>query len=562
MTEATRVVRDATLTCPTERTDRCAVPSQLLAAGHQVQRNHAALLERGEDSLLARIHAIRSAKESIELQTFIYVDDEAGSWVYEELLAAARRGVKVRMLLDQLFSPGDSSRMTAWVTAHANLEIKLYNPTFAQADTNIFEFTAGVLCCFFQFNHRMHNKLLVVDDRLAITGGRNIQNKYFDWDDEVNFIDRDVLVLGPEAANMRRSFDEYWDHPITEFAEFMLDVAGQILAGDIDETHLQRTLPEDPSLRAYLEQLNSNDTITQRVNQSIVPHIRPIERLQFYADSPLKIEKKESQRREDMTRRIRQTLAEAKETVYFQTPYLVLTRRARRLFNRIRNDHPEVQVLVSTNSLASTDSFPVYAIAQKQRKQLVKKLGFDIYEMKPRLADYQSLVVPNPMLLRSVNPNDPELPRLSLHLKTIVVDHYVSLIGSHNFDPRSEDLNTEAGLIIWDHDFSDKLQASIHQMVDPANSWIIAPQKQIPIISYFSGLIGTLSRKLPIFDVWPFRYTTSYELRSGKDPVSRDHPDFHEHYRSVGQYPEVTLSLKQIQTRLITAFGGFASPIL
>ena len=123
-------------------------------------------------------------------------------------------------------------------------------------------------------------------------------------------------------------------------------------------------------------------------------------------------------------------------------------------------------------------------------------------------------------------------------------------------------LNTESGFIIYDREFAAKLTTSIELDMLAENSWLVAAKEHIPFFSHVSGFFAAISRKLPIFDIWPFRYSTSYELLPGKEPVPRDHPDFFEHYKAVGNFPDVDLPLKQIQTLIISAFGGFAEPIM
>ena len=144
----------------------------------------------------------------------------------------------------------------------------------------------------------------------------------------------------------------------------------------------------------------------------------------------------------------------------------------------------------------------------------------------------------------------------------MVLDDNVAMIGSHNFDPRSANLNTEAGVIIWDEAVAGRLKSDIMHDCAPQNSWFVAKRKQVPVISYFSGIIGSISRALPIFDIWPFRYTTSYELKEGMEPVPFGHPDFYRNYKDLKAFPGINLSRRATQTRLITAMGGFITPII
>ena len=192
-------------------------------------RHYALILDHGQDALLARINLIRSARTSIDLQTYIFDKDDSARLVLDELLAAARRGVKVRVLIDQLSAIADLQILAALSGAHQNFSIRIYNPSFGKAKLNYLDYAGSVLCCFRRFNQRMHTKLLLVDDRIGISGGRNYQDDYFDWDAEYNFRDRDVLVAGPEAAAMAANFQAFWEARRSVPAERLNDVGRTLL---------------------------------------------------------------------------------------------------------------------------------------------------------------------------------------------------------------------------------------------------------------------------------------------------------------------------------------------
>lgn len=205
---------------PCQQNDHCAQPSGLLDLGTQalaastaaVPAHRIGLLEDGESAMVARINLIRGARRSIDVQTYIWEQDDAGKLVLDQLVEAAARGVKVRILADQLFSFGDADLLATMARTNQNLEMRLYNPTFSKAHTPPLEFAAGIACCFLRFNQRMHNKLIVIDDAVGITGGRNYEDRYFDWNDDFDYRDRDVVVAGPAAREMAASFDQFWNH--------------------------------------------------------------------------------------------------------------------------------------------------------------------------------------------------------------------------------------------------------------------------------------------------------------------------------------------------------------
>jgi len=150
----------------------------------------------------------------------------------------------------------------------------------------------------------------------------------------------------------------------------------------------------------------------------------------------------------------------------------------------------------------------------------------------------------------------------SLKATSIVIDGEVTLIGSHNFDPRSDRYNTESGFIIHDATFAQLVRASILRDAAPDNAWTIARREHGTWVSRINERIGDLSAKLPLFDLWPFRYASSFELNSGCSPLSPDDPLFYSCYSDVGDFPEVNLSPKTIYTRIITAFGAGLHSIL
>ena len=152
--------------------------------------------------------------------------------------------------------------------------------------------------------------------------------------------------------------------------------------------------------------------------------------------------------------------------------------------------------------------------------------------------------------------------RVGLHAKSMVIDDRIGVVGSHNFDPRSDNLNTESMVVVHDTQFAGALRASIERDMQPDNAWRIARQEKPPIFSGLNYSLGKLSEKLPIFAIWPFPYAASFELREGCNPMPPSDPRFYECYEDVGAFPEVDLPLKTVYTRILTAFGAGLTPIL
>ncbi len=568
-------LRDDKLTC--SAADACALASpyqeiaaDLLARSGPDSAPHAVnLLDAGEASLALRVHLIRAARESIEIQTFIFANDDVGIFTLGELLAAARRGVRVRVLVDQLYSIDNRELLAQLARAHVNFELRVYNPTFDEAATQPLEFAAGVLCCFMKVNQRAHNKLMLIDQRIAIVGGRNVEDRYFDLDAEFNYRDRDMLVVGAEGKAMRRSFEAFWAHERARPLAELRDVAKRIVRAG-------RELPPQPAQqlqhgeRIALASARADDQDFIR-NNFATRHLE-VARVQYFSDPPHKRGGPEQPGRVEVSQQIADLISAAQKEVIVQTPYLILSDPGREAFQTLRGRHPDLRVIVSTNSLAATDAFPVYAISHKHRRLHLQKLGFEIYEYKPFVGRSDVVFEENPRLSlfgsamalggRHAVPLKRSGPRRGLHAKSIVVDGEVSLIGSHNFDPRSHRFNTENGVIVWDRPFAVALRNSILVDIGPNQSWVVARKPDKAILTPFNQTIEKLSEKIPFFDIWLWRYATSYELRPECAPLRPSDPQFHDCYVRVGDFPEVNLSAKGIYTRLITAFGGGLAPIL
>jgi phosphatidylserine/phosphatidylglycerophosphate/cardiolipin synthase-like enzyme len=562
--------QDPSLTCTAA--DACALDSPYRTLAHKALAESAAgapvhyvnLLERGADSLLLRLHLIRSAQRSIDLQTFIFAEDDAGYLLLDELIKAARRGVEVRVIVDQLFSLDDPQLYAALARAHVNFELRVYNPTFHKASTPPLEFAAGVLCCFVNFNQRMHNKLLLVDDSIGIAGGRNYQDRYFDWDDEFDYRDRDLLVTGPAAAQMRDSFDRFWRYEQSVPLSRLRDVADEILSDGINApvyaAHAYR-FPE------RVELLSRRADDVDYIRSRFADRTLRVGRVEFFSDEPGKLEQPQEPHDNELSRRITDLVRNARAQIVLQTPYLVLSSTARAVFERLHHDRPALRVIVSTNSLAATDAFYVYALSYKYKKRYLK-LGFDIHEFKPFPGDAAELITDYASLGPAAASADDSYRkygraplsrpgvRVGLHAKSMVIDDEITVIGSHNFDPRSDHYNTESGFIIFDRALASTIRAAILRDSASDNAWVIAKRPRDTFSSRLNGAVADFSAALPVFDFWPFRYAGSYERIPGCPELAPGDRLFRTCYTDVGDFPEVSLPSKTIYTRIVTAFGA------
>lgn len=594
--------------------------------------HYALLLDRGEDALLARLNLIRAARRTVDLQTYIFDTDDSARMVLDALLAAARRGVRVRLLIDQLSAISNLDMLAALSGAHRNFALRIYNPTFNQAVPGYLDYAASVLCCFRRFNQRMHTKLLLVDGVVGIVGGRNYQDDYYDWDAEYNFRDRDVLIAGPEGADMARSFAQFWNAPRSIVAERLDDVGRVLLDKGVP------TMPAEPFRRPdRVEDMDADASDPEVIDGRLVAHALPVGKVSYIADTPRKHRADDPETAAPSDSELATLLRNAQDQILMQTPYLIMSDRARAFFKDLRKRPDPPQVVVSTNSLAATDNPIVYSVSAKYKRLYLRTLGFRLYEYKPFPQDppvnYATMLPPGTLpdgstptaspaqdvrdtLIRTSMPgsrpfgmvdrdeqadrasrrarqknrvdrrlqrtenrpsflskgpaSDP-LPlkragvRMGLHAKSIVIDDDIAVIGTHNFDPRSVDYNTEAVVVIPDRAFAQQLEASIRRDIAPENSWVIAPREKPPIVSGLNYSLDKVSSALPLFDIWPWRYATSYEFMPSEQcpqPLQVNDPMFNTCYRSVGDFPEVSIGPKRLYARILIAFGAGLAPIL
>ncbi|UNK42715.1 phospholipase D family protein [Luteimonas sp. S4-F44] len=611
--------RDTTIVCA--RADACATPSPLRELGVRAfarsapeAPHHAALLlEYGQDALIARLDLIRGAQHTLDVQTYIFDEDDSGHLVLEELLAAARRGVRVRLLVDQLSALRTVETLTALAGAHVGFELRIYNPVLGRARISYPRYALAAACCWRRLNQRMHSKALLVDGLVGITGGRNYQDDYFDWNDSFNFRDRDVLVAGPVVADMAANFEAFWQSSLSTPVEQLTDVGQHLLRGGVpDVSFLDYARPE----RVASVSADASDAVL--VQQRLAAAAIDVGHVEFIGDLPAK-HKRDHERAQDATAatpRLRELIESADHDVLLQTPYLVLSKPAEQMFETLRERPDPPQVTVSTNSLAATDSFITYALSYKYKRRHLRDFGFHIYEYKPFPEDApidleatgavgiswnadgsvnieesgaEGVATTREAALAARPDSAPPLTReysalryagigvnrrvplnragvrVGLHAKSMVIDDRVGVVGTHNFDPRGDTLNTESAIVIADPAFARRLAASIQRDIAPANSWTIARRDKPAFFSGIDYTMAKISERLPVFDLWPTRYATSYEFQPGPDcpaPLSPDDPGFRACYAPVGDFPEVSLGWRSLLTRISTAFGAGLVPIL
>ncbi|WP_373413966.1 phospholipase D family protein [Ensifer aridi] len=416
-----------------------------------------ALISDNIEAFVARAHSARRAGRSLDLQYYYWKDDLTGFLLTREVLRAADRGVRVRLLLDDI-NAGIHDRLCISLDAHPNVNVRLFNPSRARTDRFRRGFEMAIRA--FSATRRMHNKLWLADSRLAIAGGRNISDAYFDAAEQSNFRDLDVWMAGPVVDQATAMFDLYWNSasvlPIAALRtprKHYLPALREALDG------VARTAAG----RFYLERVDE-------VAAQKGPYwgSRPLHRsaeLRVAFDPP---EKALMQKRQNwLLRELFPLINAARHDLRIISPYFIPGAEGTRELALLGNKGAKVAVL--TNSLAATDVAAVHGGYMKYRKGLLRA-GVELYELKER-GDFIERHRISLFGARSA----------SLHTKAFVVDGLTGYVGSMNFDPRSASLNTEMGIIFSDQALAAELQSIFHDETLPERSYRLVLEGGKPV---------------------------------------------------------------------------------
>lgn len=414
------------------------------------------VLNRGDRALMARAWLADHARRSIDVQYFIWSTDNVGILAAEALLRAADRGVRVRVIVDDLLIDAPDRSLMA-LAEHPAIDIRIYNPKIT-AGVSWLERMRNVVTDLRAVNQRMHDKTFLVDGTFAITGGRNMAAEYFDYNHEFNFRDRDVLLAGAAVQAMQASFERFWNSPLSVPVERAYGDAPALsraeAAAVYDELHAYARSPDNfaPEVREAIER--APESFAAVAAEAVWGDV------EFISDEPGKNAGGFAAGGRSSAALGRMVDA-ARERIVIQSPYLVVSERALERFRQARKRG--VRIVVSTNSLASTDNLQAFSGYRKQRKSLVA-LGIEIYEARPDAAMRDEL-------MRRAGPPPATAPIFSIHAKSMVIDDHATYIGTFNLDPRSENLNTEVGVIVRDPAVAREVVSAIERDMQPANSW-------------------------------------------------------------------------------------------
>jgi putative cardiolipin synthase len=411
-----------------------------IAARHPGQSGYV-IIRHGRQAFTARVMLADLAQRTLDVQYFLWETDATGRLLGDRLIRAADRGVRVRVLIDDV-NLKDRDAGIAALDAHPNIEIRLFNP-FAHRGSHLI----GFLTDFNRVNHRMHNKLMVMDNALAIVGGRNMSDPYFEVDPTANFRDLDICGLGPIVRDLSSLFDRFWNGAWSVPIGALVDRT----YGEADlHAHVQR-IRESIDRSGYPHPL-AQDVAGLGAELSTILRDAVWARGRVVYDDPASIDDASLR---VMNKLLGERLDRLQSELIVESAYFIPQARGVDKIKELIERGVRVRVL--TNSLASNDVLAAFAGYSKRRDELVRH-GVELYELRPE---------PGPVRQRMFGHGS----KAGLHTKAIVFDRKDVFIGSFNLDPRSSTINTEAGLYVESPVLAAQVLEYLDTGVDPDTSF-------------------------------------------------------------------------------------------
>ena len=427
---------------------RLAVVADILI--NNVDDGHSGFFKlfRNDDAMRWRLLLADMAEETLDMQYFIWQDDASGDLLLDRVIKAADRGVRVRILVDDIYVIG-ADRTVAALSQHPNIQMRLFNPMEGRT-SSMFLFVMEFLGNIEKLNHRMHNKLIVADNRFAIVGGRNIGQEYFGLNPKHNFTDFDVVAFGPVAKKISASFDIYWNNQWAYPGEALLqNYKNQELLPQLREELQEHLAEKEKLLVEFKQQPQDWNTLLLKLEQKMKRGTSKV----IY-DEPLIGE-------EIPPAQLVETLGElavnAQYELLISTPYFIP-------HEDFYQDIPDmisrgVRVVVLTNSLGSTNIPMVHSGYKKHRKNVLE-MGVELFEMRHDATVRGKFDTP-PVQSKA----------FGLHAKYMVIDRKLTFVGSLNLDPRSIYINTEMGLIVDSANLAEAVAQEFNEELKPENAW-------------------------------------------------------------------------------------------
>ncbi len=408
---------------------------------HGTQKSGFLLLDNNAESLHQRLMLIDEARYSLDIKYYLWYGDDSGELVFKRVMDAAKRGVRVRLIADDILLISEDENI-ALIDAHPNVEVRLFNPWRQYSSRRKVKVSQTVE----RFNYRMHNKLIVADNRIAILGGRNLGDEYFGFNSTFNFLDIDVLGVGPVARESSQLFDHFWNNPAVVSASAFGHAQPEESVEEIEYADLERLKKSERLQNVPIERQNWD-----KILQSLVQRLHP-------GSSKVIYDTLEGEGiSQKMTTIIPEFSKTAKNELLIVNAYLIpnedMMNDARDLVQK------GVKIKVLTNSLASQDVPAVNSHYGPWRKPLLEA-GIELYELRPDAA------------IKAQTDTPPVVSGfIGLHSKASVVDRSRVYIGSFNLDPRARDYNTEMGVLIDSPELAEELAQLAEELMQPENSW-------------------------------------------------------------------------------------------
>lgn len=505
---ATRLPRKSTCSAPQPpKGDTTLARSAREQAARHPGLSGIHLLSDGVDAFAARLLLARAAERTLDMQYYIWHGDRTGTLLLEAALAAAKRGVRIRLLLDDNGISGLDHVLSA-LNDHPNIEVRLFNPFRIR-----FPKTIGFLTDFGRLNRRMHNKSFTVDCALTIVGGRNVGDEYFGAGDGALFADLDVLAIGPVVRDVERDFDRYWNSKSAYPAEQILARVGRRQKARLAKR--ASIVARDASARRYVERLRSLPLI-QEVTQGTFDF--EWARVEMISDDPAKA-LKDLGHEDLLAGKLDGAIGEPSQELAIVSGYFVPGRQGTQELCALAESGVSVTVL--TNGYAATDVALVHAGYAPCRKRLLQS-GVRLFETAPQVRHSptkkerrQGNRLGIGSNLRATGSGSFAALRSgasTVHAKTITVDRSRLFVGSFNFDPRSLRLNTELGFVIHSPRLASYVADGFETMIptaayrvtlSPEGSlrWSVEdqlPEKREPGMGLLDHLLVGIASRLPI----------------------------------------------------------------
>ncbi|MEE4638207.1 MAG: phospholipase D family protein, partial [Wenzhouxiangella sp.] len=419
---------------------------------NQDERSGFRLVGHGPEALAIRIHASGLADRSIDVQTYIWHADLTGLYLANELLLAADRGVRVRLLLDDLDARNNNYGFAA-LDAHPNIHVRLFNPVASRSGT--WSLAAAFLRDGRRLNRRMHNKVWIVDNRIALGGGRNLGNEYFGASDAANFADLELAMAGPVVREASQSFDQFWnDEASYPIALLSPEAVNEQALQGIRETLAQaaRRAP----VTDYAALVASDNAVARLLSGDWA--LDWTDEYRFVSDEPSKVRQKAEPGLSRVLAALMEAMDTAEQSIRIVSPYFVPGREgsARLTGHAERLD----SVSVLTNSLAANDVVAVHGGYSRYRKRLLKG-GVGLWELKAAIGEEVE---------RHIMPSS----SASLHAKAASIDDSGLFVGSYNLDPRSTSLNSEQGIFVRSAELAGVFNQQFDQVLASRQTWALS----------------------------------------------------------------------------------------